>query len=118
MGKQYTFKTTRDTQWLEPLLDALQSNERSKTMREALTLYFDDQRPAVTRGQTKVTPKETPRVPLEVPKVTPKEDLFKYEKTVSTKIVDMGQLTFPSIEEPTIESTEVDLESTLDNLDF
>ena len=116
MGKQYTFKTTRDTQWLEPLLDALQSNERSKTMREALTLYFDDQRPAVTRGQTKVTPKETPRVPLEVPKVTPREHTIPLGNGYYE--VPNKATPYTPFPEPTIESTEVDLESTLDNLDF
>ena len=95
MGKQYTFKTTRDTQWLEPLLDALASNERSMTIRESLTLYFDDQRPAVTR-QTQITQKVTPKVPLEVLKELPKVTHNK----------------------PMFEAIEVDLESTLDNLDF
>lgn len=54
MPKQYTFKTTRDTAWLEPILDELQhSKELSVTIRNALCIYFDNDRPAVRHGQTK-----------------------------------------------------------------
>lgn len=105
MGKQYTFKTTRDTAWLEPVLDGLTGKERSATIRSALTLYFDNVRPAVTQ-----TSHVTPDVPLVVS--------HRDGQTMVEKGNTPTEWTPSPIDEPEIEAQEADLDSVLDNLNF
>jgi hypothetical protein len=107
LGKQYTFKTTRDTEWLEPILDGLNGKERSRYIRMALVLLFDNKRPAVTHG---VSPEVRP--------VTPEVSLDDTHKYASDPV--SGDLYLKPIpkDEPVFEAQEVDLDSTLDNLDF
>lgn len=38
MSKQYTFKTTRHTEWMENILDSIPFNDRSMMIREFLSL--------------------------------------------------------------------------------
>lgn len=104
MGKQYTFKTTRDTEWLEPILDELPSQDRSRTIRMALVLMFDNVRPAVLqRSHTEedVTLEERPEV------------LFNAKFMGNTVSV-----TPDTYNEPVFEAIDEDLDSKLDKLDF
>lgn len=62
MPKQYTFKTTRATDWLEEHLDSLPPSERSRFIRSAISdkLTKDDNiRQDNTLSYQKVTQKET-----------------------------------------------------------
>lgn len=118
MPKQYTFKTTRDTDWLEPVLDRLPAKERSRYIRMALCLLFDNARPAVTLGQTFVPPTVTPSETL-VPEVRPVE-LLNYvvtERNGQTMVEKGNKATeWVKHDEPTFEALDEDLDSKLDNL--
>lgn len=97
MGKQYTFKTTKDTAWMEPILDAMSSGERSKFFRESVRKSLDNS------GQTQVTPVSD----VGNTKVRPVSDKRG------------TQVTPPPIEE--VEDIEIpleNLESSLDNFKF
>lgn len=42
MTKQYTFKTTKTTEWMEPILDELSQNrDRSAVLREMVAYYLE-----------------------------------------------------------------------------
>lgn len=54
MGKQYTFKTTKNTEWLEDVLNNMSGRERSEFIRAAIISYLTKTTPTNvdTRGLT------------------------------------------------------------------
>jgi hypothetical protein len=117
LPRQYTFKTTRKTEWMEEVLGKVDSHDRSSFIREMLVLgmktagiiddvydktYFNG------KGATKVLPlpdkseaKEPPKTHIEVTKVTPEIHIPQPKH----------------IDEPLFEVKEVDLDSKLKGLD-
>jgi len=63
MPKQFTFKTTRETAWIEPILDNMESGDRSKFIRQCLVDKL-----IVNRSGPKVTTMNV--TPLSVQSVT------------------------------------------------
>lgn len=89
MPKQYTFKTTRATEWMESHLDSLPPSERSRFIRQAI---------ADAIGSDKTTPSVTLSVPQVEHKVTPTPEVHTPD------------------DEPLFQAKELDLESKLGSL--
>lgn len=68
MGKQYTFRLTRDTKWVENTLDKMESQHRSNFIREAIIQKIKQK--DVTHVTQEVTQKVT-HVTQEVTQTTP-----------------------------------------------
>lgn len=68
MPKQYTFKTTKSTEWMEEVLDNLPSSERSRFIRFALELALQEREDSLQIDSSlpimkqRVTPKRTEKV--------------------------------------------------------
>ena len=129
MSKQYTFKTTRDTEWIEPILDGLPPSDRSRTIRMALMLLFDNQRPAVTQVtpvSQQVTPEVTQVTQKDTPKVEPKVSQPKIKvvpkdtPNLEALYLDSNKVDYHEFDEPVIEAIgddpDVDLDAKLNNL--
>ena len=98
MPKQYTFKTTRHTAWMEEHLDSLPPSERSRFIRAAIAdaLEQDDIVRQYVSKSSEVILSPSKKVTQSDP--TPMEE--------------------PLFGEGIVDDTEEDLESKLNNLDF
>lgn len=114
MGKQYSFKTTRRTSYLEPILDEIDRQDRSEVIRQAVILGF------IQMG--KLDPSMIPMLGL-----LKMEPMVHKSPTIVPQKVDESPTTVaqtsdkiePSIEAPEIieiESVGEDLESKLNNI--
>lgn len=94
LPKQYTFKTTRHTEWMEEHLDSLPPSERSRFIRAAI---------ADALGQGDIVRQYVPKSVKSSKKVTQSDP-------TPTDAPVFGE----GIEDDTV----LDLESKLDNMDF
>jgi hypothetical protein len=95
-SKQYTFKTTRDTEWLEDILDSLPPQYRSEFIRAHLI-----------QGINGTAPKQT----------LTRVDIPEVRHTSDTHLTDERQTSVR--QDPTMKleyHEEVDLDSKLDNM--
>ncbi len=107
MPKQYNFKTTRATEWMEEVLDNLPPSERSRFIRTAIMKHLGRED--------------------DILRWVPKEHKERQKDTKLDVKPVVGNLEFiakipkkPRIDEPTIEAKieakDVDLDSKLNNL--
>jgi len=71
MTKQYTFKTTKETSWIEEILDRMDMGDRSKFIRTCITTVLDRSH----NCHTIVTPMSD--LPVVKQEVNPEEALDK-----------------------------------------
>lgn len=128
MAKQYSFKTTKTTKWIESILDDLSSGERSEAIREMIADYLEKSgiKDEYEKKYGEITKKESPLTRLftwvghsdtkghtmrnkETPKVV---------QSHSKEILNVTPFESPPPMEEGIEDTEIDLESKLNNLGF
>lgn len=102
MSKQYTFKTTRRTSYLEEVLDALPSQDRSEFIRCALSSYLGTQ-------PTPIVIPNPVTSHISVPNVSPCP-------TVVTQQQPVQKIDPPTIELVGEDKDEVDFDSKLNNL--
>lgn len=107
MGKQYTFKTTKDTEWLQSVLDSMNSRERSEFIRSAIiaqltkTSCIEVDRQSLTSNKRSDNKSDNDLGVQEMPKFN--------TLNVSDQVSDLDM--FDEVEEQ-------DLDSILDNINF
>lgn len=101
MARQYTFKTTIETTWLDPILEEMTAKQRSAFIRDAIVAY-------VAQRNTQMSHNVTQRV------------LAPTEKLIDARYSPEHRPDF-SDDAPEIATKQVsieDLENQLDSLDF
>ena len=129
LAKQYTFKTTKATQWMEPILDDLSNGrDRSAVIREMITdhLVKSGIKEKYEEKYGDLPKKESPlaRLITWVGNSDTKSHTIKHKET--PKVIQRHSKETPSVTlfdtpppmEEGIEDTEVDLEKKLNSLDF
>lgn len=107
MGKQYTFKITKDTEWLQSVLDNMGSRERSEFIRSAIIAQL-----------TKTSSIEVDRQSLTPTKKSDKRSVNDLEVQEMHKFATLNVSDQVSDLDMFDEVEEEDLDSVLDNITF
>lgn len=115
MGRQYSFKTTRRTEYLDDVLYGIPTKDRSELLRQAITLGL------IQMGMLDsnvVGFNTVQKIDIQPTQVKQTEDIGE---TIVTQTHDKGvtnDLPIPEFKVESINSKDIDLDSTLNNIKF